>query len=159
MQIFRFVDDAHSVVRLNLMDGTIWDLGRGLDLGVSAARKVYLNQEGVDGAVLADSDRPLTQMFIPLLLYPKQAVSPPTPADIRTAFNNLVTELDRHHNNVEWREDGDSVSYFARTYRADIPSLRRGLATPSPFGMRTGGPQFFITLDRDPVLTGAGSYI
>jgi hypothetical protein len=156
MQLFRFVDDAHTTVRLNLNDGTIWSLGRGFDLGISAARRLYLSQDGVDGAVLADSDRPVVTMYIPLILYHQGGA---TFANIRTAHGNLATELDRHHNNLEWREDGDTASYFARTYRADIPSLRAGLAAPNMFKHGTGGPQFFIALDRDPLFTGAGSYI
>ena len=156
MDIFRFVTDDHLSVRLNLNDGVIWALGRGLDLGTVPARKVYLTQDGVDGAVLAESDRGLTQANIPLLLYHGGGA---TPANIRTAFNNLVTELDRPYNNIEFREPGDSVSYFMRTYRADIPSLRRGLVPPPPFKLGTGGPMFFVTVDREPIMTGAGAYI
>lgn len=158
MQIIRFVDDPHTTVRLDLNDGVIWTLARGFDLGITPARRLYLSQDGVDGAVLADSDRPITQMTLPLLLYHSPDTQP-TPAQIRAGYNNLVTELDRHHNNIEFRENGDVASFFVRTYRADIPSLRRGFGTPSAFGMRTGGPALFITLDRDPEFTGAGAHI
>ena len=154
--ILRFVDDPHSGIRLNLNDGTIWALGRGLDVGISTVEKLYLVQPPMDGAVLADSYRPVVPMTIPLILYPNGGA---TPANLRAQMAALATELNRKTNNIEYRGTGDTVSFFWKTYRADIPSLLRGLITPSPFSMLKGGPQFSVTIDRDPVATGAGSWI
>jgi hypothetical protein len=154
--IFRFVDDAHLTVRLNLNDGTIWALGRGLDIGISTVEKLYLTQPPVDGAVLADSFRPVVTMQVPLLLYPEGGA---TPANLRDAWDDLAAELDRKTNNIEWRGTGDTVSYFWRTYRANIPSMHRELITPSPMYMKRGGPQFTVEIDREPVATGAGGFI
>lgn len=156
MQIFRFVDPANTAtVRLNLVDPTGWQLGRGFDLGARRLERVWLTQSPFDGATLASTFAPPVKMTVPLVLMPQADA-----ATIRSKFNLLKTELDRPTNAIEMREPSDSTSFIIDTFRADVPSLaHHGFDAPNMFlALQSIGP-FVIEMDRLPDLRGAGAMI
>ena len=152
---FRFVDDSGNLrLDLNKQDQTGWILARGLDLGISTIEHTFLTQPPVDGAVLASSYRPVTTMQVPLLLGRQASFSA-----MKSLMDALAVELDRPMNRIEYLPQGSSYSYFITTYRASIPSLVKGDFTPSAFLLMQTTTILMLQIMREPVLTGAGSYI
>lgn len=143
---FRFVDDS-GTTRLDLNDETGWVLGRGLDFGVSTLEKKYLQQTPFDGATLASSFRPPVTMTVPLLLMTQSSADA-----LRTKFEALATELNRAQNVLEWRGTGMTQSVFIDTYRADVPSLIRGVDSPSPYLFRHSAGLVVCQIDRAPLV-------
>jgi hypothetical protein len=158
VETFRFTDAA-GTTRLDLMSNT-WTLGRGLDLGTAPVEKTYLTQPPNDGAVLAASYRGIVTMQVPLMMFPNGGG---TVATMKAAMENLITELNRSTNYIRFKPTGFTAAgvgeYILYTYRANIPSLLRGLNTPSPFFMKRGGPALFLEIDREPVMGGVGTGI
>jgi hypothetical protein len=156
METFRFTDAA-GTTRLDLMNSSGWMLGRGLDLGTGTVERTYLTQPPNDGAVLASSYRGIVTMQVPLILFPTGGG---TPATMKSAIEALITELNRSTNYIRFKPTGYTAAgigeYILYTYRSNIPTLLRGLDTPSPFFMKRGGPSLFLEIDREPVMGGAG---
>jgi hypothetical protein len=156
VQIFRFVDPVTTTtVRLNLVDPTGWQLGRGFDLGARRLERVWLTQPPYDGGTLASSFAPPVKMVVPLVLMPQVDA-----ATVRAKYNLLKTELDRPVNAIEMREPNDSTSFIIDTFRADVPSLaHHAFDAPNMFlSFRSIGP-FILEIDRMPDLRGAGLMI
>lgn len=155
MQVFRFVTYDGSTVRLDLNNPQSgWFLGRGFDLGVKRWEKTYITQPPYSGAVLASSWAPLVRVRFALFLAPQPSV-----AAMRTRLTELRTELERETNTIEFREPGDSVSFYMDTFRADVPSVHRGLEIPNEFLFKAVVGPFIIELDRLPDLRGAGAHV
>ena len=147
MQIFRFVDE-NNIVRLNLNDLNGWMLGRGFELGTRRLERTWLTQAPYDGATLASSFAPPVRMLVPLILMPQ-----PNAATIRQKYNLLKNELDRPTNIIEFREPGDTESFFIDTFKADVPSLaHRGFNAPNMFLAGQSIGPFVVEMERMPNL-------
>lgn len=154
-KILRFVADDETTVRLELNAGPPgFILGRGFDLGIGETQMEWLEQKGVNGAVLASTGRPPTQMVVPLIL-PKQT----TVAAMITLIENLNTELDRRFNILEFRPSGTAASYFIDTYRSPLVSLFRGEDVPAPETLLMDPKPIPVTIWRHPIMRGAGTTV
>ena len=153
MDRFRFVDGA-SALRLELLNANGWYLGKGLDLGRRTTERTYLNQKGVDGAVLVAADLEIRTMTIPLHMA-KQGNA----TAMLALYEDLVDELDRETNIIELRPTGFGTSFLIDTYRGDGDSLFHDANFSDVFKkLRTGEP-VVVTLERAPKSRGAGTYL
>lgn len=115
-RILRCVDPTSPTsVRLNLVDGTSFIGGRGLDIGT-----VGVNRSWIRNTPTGEWRGPV-MMRVPLII-PRQANWAAIQA-LKTALN---TELDRKKNGLEFRPDGAAASWVFLTYMAEIPPIFRG---------------------------------
>jgi hypothetical protein len=154
MDRFRFVTYDGSTLRLDLNTESGWMLARGFVLGNVRLERTYITQPPYAGGTLASSWKPVVQMTVPLILTKQTNI-----AAIRTKFDALKTELERDTNTIEMRENGDNTSYYIDTYKADMPSLHRGIDAPNlmQYGVVIG--PIVLEIDRYPDLRGAGTMI
>lgn len=153
--------DGDGSANLDLLDPDGIMLGRGFNLGVSVVNKTYLTQPPYDGAELAETHRGVVTMRLPLNILPLGG----TVTELKHQLELLAAELEKKHNFLEFKPDNYTAegipggNYIVETFRADVPSLFREIDVPSPFKLKTGGPQLMLDIDRMPRLSGAGQWI
>lgn len=156
-EIARFVDpdedpEGEDYVRFDFL--ALGDIGEGFDPGPSPVTRNLLSQEGVDGFVLASTQRLEAIMVVPWLV-PLQA----SWDVLRDAFAALAVELDRPENVFEFMfTDDPAGSYLADTLRAEIPSIVAGPAPQTPHLPATLQP-LVLAIPRVVPLRGAGPYV
>jgi hypothetical protein len=160
MLIFRFIN-ADGTVRLNLNDPTRWHLARGLNVGAKRYEKSTISQPPFDGVVVSSAWAPPVRVTVPLL-YGEAGVTK-TPVTIRSDYDALRTELRQVSSIIEFREPGDTVSYYMDFPYGpyDEPTIHQGQAPPNPFlpSMRGFAGPIVLELDRAPNLRGAGTMV
>ena len=142
--VLRFIEKETGAVRLDLNDPSGWLIEHGLDTGMGDISQSFLTQEGVDGGVLARSERPHRTMVLPLRLSRQASWTA-----MRDLWLDLGTELNREINCLEFIPDPTDDPYYITTYRSEIPSLFRGqsLETVARRLQDIGMP---VTIRRDP---------
>lgn len=149
--VFRF-EDTSGTLRLDLANVSGFEVARGLNVGTAGITHEMLEMPPYDGATVAASWRPTTQMFVPLIVNRQASM-----AALKTLWDSLVTELDRDTNVIKFQPDGAASATLYDTYRAEIPSLYRGQAAPFIGGTLLEDVELVnLVIPRHPTPRGAG---
>lgn len=151
--LLRFVDtttDPDTVLfDLNDPDGIFI---ANLDMGGVGTASTWLDAPGEDGAEMASSSRPLSTIRVDI-----HVAGEASSDAVLALWADLVTELDKDRNVLEYRPLGASASEIIDTFRADIPSLYSGADIHAFLNKRTQEP-LTLLIPRWPTAR-SGAYV